>query len=563
MAKPSPWAWDPASVDASHQSIAQGFDFLIPFWTGSGDPEELVNAYTPASNTGLTWETTPRVEVSMTTASTPELTYGSGSKPQPTTAFTFLTRYQHGNPTTFAPIFYDSTVGNHGPALRFNGTTGLLRMEVQFTTFGNAEVNCTTPLVVGDVYSIFMRWDQSNDLELIIYDETNDVHFETVSVSGIGADTIRWSTGSLWFFRQEGQARHLDGNVDFMGYGAWRISDAEITTHRSDPYGFLTQAGGGADTTPDAYDVPDRTGLEPSTSYDSTAVAITGIDSPTTVTLTGANVTDLLINGTPQGALTGSVNSGDTIAVRMTTSASYSTGVTANIDVGGVLDTTTFTTRAADTTPDAFDIPDKTAQEPSQSVTSDAVAITGIETGVSVTVTGDASDLLIDGVSQGGLTGTVNNGETVAVVMTTSASYETAVTSTVDVGGVQDTVAFTTRAADTTPDAFSIPDRAGLDTSTQYDSTAITVSGIETSVSVTVTGDADDLLINGTPQGQLTGTVNDGDTVAVRMTTSAVEGESVTATVDIGGVQDTTTFITAITIDVDDTSPIVIILRRR
>lgn len=107
-------------------------------------------------------------------------------------------------------------------------------------------------------------------------------------------------------------------------------------------------------------------------------------------------------------------------------------------------------------------------------------------------------------------------------------------------------VSFTRRttkliASDTTPDAFNFSDRYGIDRSISYNTNTITVSGIDSATTISTT--AGTLYINGSASGT-SGTVNNGDTVKVNLLTSHLYETSVTATVTIGSVSDSFSFVT-------------------
>lgn len=110
---------------------------------------------------------------------------------------------------------------------------------------------------------------------------------------------------------------------------------------------FLTlglQQGAPADTTPDAFTFTDQSGVNTSTTITSAPVTITGIDAAATITITGGTYD---INGS--GSFTssaGTVNNGDTVRARHTSSANYNTATDTTVTVGGVSDTFTSTTRA-------------------------------------------------------------------------------------------------------------------------------------------------------------------------------------------------------------------------
>ena len=94
--------------------------------------------------------------------------------------------------------------------------------------------------------------------------------------------------------------------------------------------------------------------------------------------------------------------------------------------------------------------------------------------------------------------------------------------------------------ADTTPNAFSFTDTTGLTTSFTTVSNTITVSGIEASAAISITTtDGMEYSINGGAYTSASGTVDNGDTVQLRVTTSASWTTEVSGTLDIGGVTDT------------------------
>ena len=100
----------------------------------------------------------------------------------------------------------------------------------------------------------------------------------------------------------------------------------------------------------------------------------------------------------------------------------------------------------------------------------------------------------------------------------------------------------TTRAADTTPDAFAFTDATGVNLSTVTESNAITVAGIEAAASFTVTGGTAEKNASGT--WAASGTVENGDTIKVRGTSSASYETAVNVVLTIGGVSDTFTITT-------------------
>lgn len=97
-------------------------------------------------------------------------------------------------------------------------------------------------------------------------------------------------------------------------------------------------------------------------------------------------------------------------------------------------------------------------------------------------------------------------------------------------------------ASDTTPDAFTFTDQTGAALSATITSAAITVTGIDASADITITGGT--YSINGAAFTSNAGTVSNGDTVRARHTSSGSYSTAVNTAVTIGGVSDTFTSTT-------------------
>jgi hypothetical protein len=100
---------------------------------------------------------------------------------------------------------------------------------------------------------------------------------------------------------------------------------------------------------------------------------------------------------------------------------------------------------SSDTTPNAFSFTDQTNVSLSSTITSAAVAITGINTSINCTATGGTVDVGADGDFQSSRT--VTNGQDIRARHTSSGSNSTATNTPVDCGGVSDTFTSTTLAA--------------------------------------------------------------------------------------------------------------------
>lgn len=85
----------------------------------------------------------------------------------------------------------------------------------------------------------------------------------------------------------------------------------------------------------------DVTDADRSTIYTSNTIEVSGIIDPVPIAVSGGSYS---VNGSPFTSLTGTVESGDTVSARSTSSGSYSAAVDVVIVIGGVSDTYSITT---------------------------------------------------------------------------------------------------------------------------------------------------------------------------------------------------------------------------
>jgi hypothetical protein len=105
-----------------------------------------------------------------------------------------------------------------------------------------------------------------------------------------------------------------------------------------------------SDYTPNAFTFIDVTGVPLSTVQTSNAVTVIGITAPAEITIVGG---EYQVNGAgPWTSSAGTVANGDTVQVRHTSAATYSTAVNTTLTIGGVSDTFTSTTLTVSNGPD-------------------------------------------------------------------------------------------------------------------------------------------------------------------------------------------------------------------
>ena len=98
-----------------------------------------------------------------------------------------------------------------------------------------------------------------------------------------------------------------------------------------------------ADKTPTAFAFVDETDADVSTSYESNAIVVAGIDAPAQMTITGGQYQ---VGGGAWASTPRTVRVGNSIKVRATSSVAFETAVNVVLTIGGVSDTFTITTAA-------------------------------------------------------------------------------------------------------------------------------------------------------------------------------------------------------------------------
>jgi len=197
-----------------------------------------------------------------------------------------------------------------------------------------------------------------------------------------------------------------------------------------------------------------------------------------------------------------------------------------------------------DVTPNTFTFEAVTDAALSTEFVSNTVTISDIDELVPISISG--GEYSVDSGSFTTSAGQINDGQTVAVRVTSSDQFSTPVTATLTVGSgttsVSDTFSVTTLAQDTQPNPFTFTDQGDATFDTEYTSNAITVADINDTASIAI--DAGAFSINGGEYVTSADGVNNGDTVTVRLTSASTANTPVSAELNIGGVTDTFTVTT-------------------
>jgi len=291
------------------------------------------------------------------------------------------------------------------------------------------------------------------------------------------------------------------------------------------------------DTTPTAFTITPQTSVPLSTVVTSAPITVAGINAAAPISVTGTGAT-YSINGGTFTSNTGTVTNGQTVAVRHTSAATNSTVTSSTLTIGGVsapFISITQPPAGADITPVVPSFTNFSGAALNTALTSDAITVTGIDTPVPITITGGTYS--INGAAFTSNAGVVSSGQTVVLRQTSSAGNNTGTTTTVTIGGVSRSFTTTTQTVggvDTTPAAFTFTNLTSVALNTPVTSAPITVAGTTGPSPISISGGT--YAINGGAFTSTAGTVNSGQTVAVRHTSAATGNTATTSTLNIGGI---------------------------
>ena len=198
----------------------------------------------------------------------------------------------------------------------------------------------------------------------------------------------------------------------------------------------------------------------------------------------------------------------------------------------------------SDITPDSFSFTARTDVPQSTIFESNAITVTGVNATTDVSIIGGEYQISTDsGGTWGGWTssaGSVGLNNRVKVRLTSSDSFATLTTATLTIGGVSGAFHVTTLPMDITPDPFSFTARTGVPQSTNIESNAITVTGINASAEISISGGEYAVSTNGgSTWGSWTsaaGSVSPNNQVKVLLESSTSLSTLTTANLTIGGI---------------------------
>jgi hypothetical protein len=291
------------------------------------------------------------------------------------------------------------------------------------------------------------------------------------------------------------------------------------------------------------------------------------IDGMMGVVVGGAGITgnaQIAVNGQASCVFDGATTAGDYVTIsstatgdchdsgasRSTTSQTIGHVLTTNASTGTYMITLGISSApllatSNGTTPSAFSFTNQTGVNTSTTITSNAVTLIGF-TGTITATCGSGCTAIAHNGTWGGTTVTgFQAGDSIAIQQISSASIGTATNATVTAGSTLSTT-WTVTTTSSTPSAFSFTNQAGDSTSLTYSSNAVTLSGFTGTLTATCTA-CTSIANNGVWGGTTYPGFVSGNTIAMRVVSSAGAGSTVTATAMVGATTSTAWTVTTAT----------------
>ncbi|MBK8743144.1 MAG: hypothetical protein IPM02_28420 [Betaproteobacteria bacterium] len=165
--------------------------------------------------------------------------------------------------------------------------------------------------------------------------------------NAVSTATLGVNAGAVTLALADGRTVNLNFNLATQG-GTIEIRNAanQVVLSETLPTTITVPSvlGAAPDTTPDAFGFAAQTGLALSAAAISNTITPTGYNAPAAISVSAGG--SYRINGGAFVTTAGTLNPGQSVAVRQTTSASFNTMTTATLSIGGVSGAFNVTTNA-------------------------------------------------------------------------------------------------------------------------------------------------------------------------------------------------------------------------
>jgi hypothetical protein len=241
---------------------------------------------------------------------------------------------------------------------------------------------------------------------------------------------------------------------------------------------FTSTTQTGTNATPAQFQLTAVSPVPRSVSLTSNAITVQGTNAPAPIGVTGGEYS---IDGGSFTASSGMINTGQTVVVRQTSAAAFSTRTDTVLTIGGASATFSTVTDAMNTVPHAFAWASNLSAQANTDIGSEVAPISGINAPAPISAT--AGSYLVFDPNNPTSTNLVNNRDNVGAIVHTGGPGSTS-TVTVTVGGVSGT--FTALVpgpipAGAVPDAFSFPSVTNAEPLVWVESAPVTLKNLTTS----------------------------------------------------------------------------------
>lgn len=294
-------------------------DNLVEFWTLNGTLVGAIGGNTLVSADGLTHYVPGKIGAGWLATGSKRLIQSE--------LFPFAGPWSYSG-------WINPTAANGYPFRWRNGGTAVARVEIQFTRrllfyLGVQLVSSPGTLALNEWSHFVVSFQPLSESPLSIWLNGVGASGGAGATAPLAVSECHYGTGSLGSF---------SGALDAIGFWNRALTQTDVDD--------LYAAGAGweptvTDNTPDAFSFAPVTDAEPSTVYATDAAEISGMDAGTAVSITGG---EYRVNGGDWTAAAGTIDPGDTLELRGTSSAESEGVVTVTVTVGTVSVNWTITT---------------------------------------------------------------------------------------------------------------------------------------------------------------------------------------------------------------------------
>ena len=301
-----------------------------------------------------------------------------------------------------------------------------------------------------------------------------------------------------------------------------------------------------ADITPSSFSFNAANNVQLSAVSSSNTITIAGINTSAPISISGNGT--FKVNSNAYTSQASTVNSGDTVTVRLSASALPATSVSTTLTVGTFNTAYTVTTVPVDTTPLAFSFTDVSNADQNVLINSNTVTISGINSPASIAITNGASYRINDE-QFGSSANVINNGDTITVRLRSSTNAGTTTSTTLTIGGVSDTFTVTTVPVDTKINPITFTSQSNVAIASTVVSNTVVISGINTDAPISIVGG--EYQIGTGSYTSTAGVISNGANLRVRAVASSMPATTTYTTIQIGSDE----FNFGITTEAVDTVP--------